>query len=163
MQLLLEFFIAGIATIGFGIIINIPKRALIAAGAIGGVSWTIYWAMLQVRLGLALSALTATTVIALLSLYAARRMKLPMIIFNIPGIVPLVPGGQAYQMIRNFALSNSDMATHFMLEVGEIAGSIGIGFLMAEFIDRLQRKIIITLKEHKQRSKSKSANNTEKE
>ncbi|MEO4707069.1 hypothetical protein ABHW52_06115 [Pediococcus pentosaceus] len=64
-------------------------------------------------------------------------------------------------MIRNFALSNSDMATHFMLEVGEIAGSIGIGFLMAEFIDRLQRKIIITLKEHKQRSKS--ANNTEKE
>ncbi|MCZ3393316.1 threonine/serine exporter family protein, partial [Enterococcus faecium] len=129
MQLLLEFFMAGIATIGFGIIINIPKRALIAAGAIGGVSWTIYWAMLQVRLGLALSALTATTVIALLSLYAARRMKLPMIIFNIPGIVPLVPGGQAYQMIRNFALSNSDMATHFMLEVGEIAGSIGIGFL----------------------------------
>ncbi|MEO4707068.1 threonine/serine exporter family protein [Pediococcus pentosaceus] len=97
MQLLLEFFMAGIATIGFGIIINIPKRALIAAGAIGGVSWTIYWAMLQVRLGLALSALTATTVIALLSLYAARRMKLPMIIFNIPGIVPLVPGGQAYQ------------------------------------------------------------------
>lgn len=163
MQLLLEFFMAGIATIGFGIIINIPKRALIAAGAIGGVSWTIYWAMLQVRLGLALSALTATTVIALLSLYAARRMKLPMIIFNIPGIVPLVPGGQAYQMIRNFALSNSDMATHFMLEVGEIAGSIGIGFLMAEFIDRLQRKIIITLKEYKQRSKSKSANNTEKE
>ncbi|MGY1575855.1 threonine/serine exporter family protein [Pediococcus pentosaceus] len=163
MQLLLEFFMAGIATIGFGIIINIPKRALIAAGAIGGVSWTIYWAMLQVHLGLALSALTATTVIALLSLYAARRMKLPMIIFNIPGIVPLVPGGQAYQMIRNFALSNSDMATHFMLEVGEIAGSIGIGFLMAEFIDRLQRKIITILKEYKQRSKSKSANNTEKE
>lgn len=141
MQLLLEFFMAGIATIGFGIIINIPHRALIVAGVIGGVSWTIYWVMLQVHLGLALSALTATTVIALLSLFAARRMKMPMIIFNIPGIVPLVPGGQAYQMIRNFALSHNDLAIHFMMEVGEIAGSIGIGFLMAELIDRLQRRI----------------------
>lgn len=146
MQVLLEFFMAGIATIGFGIIINIPHRALIAAGLIGGVSWTIYWVMLQVHLGLALSALTATTVIALLSLFAARRMKMPMIIFNIPGIVPLVPGGQAYQMIRNFALSNNDMAIHFMMEVGEIAGSIGIGFVMAEFIDRLQRKIGLMIK-----------------
>jgi uncharacterized membrane protein YjjB (DUF3815 family) len=161
MQLLLEFFMAGIATIGFGIIINIPKRALIAAGAIGGVSWTIYWGMLQIRLGLALSMLTATTVIALLSLYAARRMKLPMIIFNIPGIVPLVPGGQAYQMIRNFALSNTDLATHFMLQVGEIAGSIGIGFLMAEFIDRLQRKIAMTWAERRVRNKVKENDNSE--
>jgi uncharacterized membrane protein YjjB (DUF3815 family) len=156
MQLLLEFFMAGIATVGFGIIINIPHSALLAAGTIGGVSWTIYWAMVQMHLGLALSALTATTVIALLSLFAARRMKMPMIVFNIPGIVPLVPGGQAYQMIRNFALSNSDAAIHFMLEVGEIAGSIGMGFLIAEFIDRLHRKIILTLARRKLKTLKKT-------
>jgi hypothetical protein len=33
-----------------------------------------------------------------------------------------------------------------MLEVGVIAGSIGIGFLMAEFIDRLQRKLVVRFK-----------------
>ncbi|KAF0333526.1 threonine/serine exporter family protein [Pediococcus acidilactici] len=146
MQLLLEFVMAGIATVGFGIIINIPHRALLTAGIIGGISWGIYWEMLQFHLGLALSSLTATTVIALLSLFAARRLKMPMIVFSIPGIVPLVPGGQAYQMIRNFALSNTRLATHFMLEVGVIAGSIGIGFLMAEFIDRLQRKLVVRFK-----------------
>ncbi|MGX9799151.1 threonine/serine exporter family protein [Pediococcus acidilactici] len=146
MQLLLEFVMAGIATVGFGIIINIPHRALLTAGIIGGISWGIYWEMLQFHLGLALSSLTATTVIALLSLFAARRLKMPMIVFSIPGIVPLVPGGQAYQMIRNFALSNTQLATHFMLEVGVIAGSIGIGFLMAEFIDRLQRKLAMRFK-----------------
>ena len=47
MQLLLEFVMAGIATVGFGIIINIPHRALLTAGIIGGISWGIYWEMLQ--------------------------------------------------------------------------------------------------------------------
>lgn len=141
LKVLLEFLLSGIATAGFGIIINIPHRALFTAGCIGGVSWTIYWGMLQVHLGLALSSLTATTVIGVLSLVAARRKKMPMIIFNIPGIVPLVPGGQAYQMVRNLALGHNDAAIRFMMQVGEIAGSIAIGFLIAELVDRLWLRV----------------------
>ena len=132
---------SGLAAVGFGIIINIPRRGLLVAGVIGGTSWSVYWIMIQNHLGLALSALTATTIVGLLSLISARKLKMPMIIFNIPGIVPLVPGGQAYQMVRNFALTHNDVAIHFMMEVLEIAGSIGLGFLLAELLNRSYLKI----------------------
>ncbi|AEV95555.1 threonine/serine exporter family protein [Pediococcus claussenii] len=141
MQILLEFLLSGIATIGFGIIINIPHRALVVAGIVGGIAWTVYWLMLSAKLGLALSSLTSATIIGTLSVVAAHKLKMPMIIFNIPGIVPLVPGGQAYQMVRNFALNHTDVALHFMMQVAEVAGSIAIGFLLAELVNQLYFKI----------------------
>lgn len=43
MRLLIEFLISVLSSIGFGVITNIPKRALLPAGITGGVSWCAYW------------------------------------------------------------------------------------------------------------------------
>ncbi|WPC17318.1 threonine/serine exporter family protein [Pediococcus inopinatus] len=141
MIMIVELFFAFIATVGFGIIINIPHRALVAAGLIGTVAWLIYWAIVNMKLGLALSNLTAAVVIGILSDVAARKMKMPMLIFNIPSLVPLVPGGQAYQMVRNIALGNVAQGVHFLTQVIEITGSIAIGFLLAELLNKLWKKL----------------------
>ena len=141
MIMIVELFFAFIATVGFGIIINIPHRALVVAGLIGTVAWLIYWAIVNMKLGLALSNLTAAVAIGILSDVAARKMKMPMLIFNIPSLVPLVPGGQAYQMVRNIALGNVAQGVHFLTQVIEITGSIAIGFLLAELLNKLWKKL----------------------
>ncbi|GEL14775.1 threonine/serine exporter family protein [Pediococcus cellicola] len=142
MVMMIEIFFAFIATVGFGIIINIPHRALVVAGLIGTVAWLVYWLFFNLQLGLALSNLTASVAIGLLSDVAARRMKMPMLIFNIPSLVPLVPGGQAYQMVRNIALGDAAQGMRFLTEVIEITGSIAIGFLLAELLNKLWKKIM---------------------
>ncbi|KRN44612.1 hypothetical protein IV84_GL000261 [Pediococcus damnosus] len=141
MIMIIKIFFAFIATIGFGIIINIPHRALVVAGLIGVVAWLIYWGLFSLDLGLALSNLVAAVAIGILSDVSARKMKMPMLIFNIPSLVPLVPGGQAYQMIRTLALGETAQGVHFLTQVIEITGSIAIGFLIAELLNKLWKNL----------------------
>lgn len=141
MNLFTTFLLAGIATIGFGIIVNIPRKALLVSGVIGGISRVIYDGIVYYHLGLALSSVVSATVIGLLSFRAAKKFKMPMIIFNIPGIVPIVPGGQSYRMVKNFALNHLQIAFQYMMQVIEVTGAISIGFLIVEFLNRSAYKI----------------------
>lgn len=143
MIMIIKLCFAFIATVGFGIIINIPHRALLIAGSIGTVTWFIYWALINLNFGIALTNLLASVAIGILSDIAARRMKMPMLIFNILSLVPLVPGGQAYQMVRNIALGNAAQGMRFLTEVIEITGSIAIGFLIAELLNKLWKKLLL--------------------
>ena len=68
-------------------------------------------------------------------------VKMPMILFNIPSLVPLVPGGQAYRAVRYFAIGKNDLALSYLVQVGMIAGSIAVGFFLAEFVSQVYFKI----------------------
>ena len=76
--------------------------------------------------------LVAALVIGLSSVIAARLKKKPMILFNVPSLVPLVPGGQAYRAIYYFAFKNDNLALRYLVEAGMIAGAISMGFFLAE-------------------------------
>ena len=59
---------------------------------------------------------------------------MPTILFNIPSLVPLVPGGQAYQAVRYFALNDNTVALRYVVQVAMIAGAIAMGFFLAELL-----------------------------
>lgn len=56
-----------------------------------------------------------------------------------------MPGGQAYQMVKNFALGNNSLALSYLLQVVVIAGAIAFGFLLAELFNRLQARLMLKL------------------
>lgn len=140
----LEFIIevAGtyVATLAFGILINIPRRALNVGGWIGVLGYLLYRFTVLWGGGYVVGNLLGAVAIGVASLQAARVKRMPMILFNIPAIVPLVPGGQAYQMIKNFALGHNSTALVFLLQVVMISGAIAFGFLLSELVNRVQRK-----------------------
>lgn len=137
-QLLLAYF----ATAGFGVLLNIPRRAVNLSGWVGAAGWFTYELLYQVLptsvdVKLALGNLVAAIVIGIASGLAAHYKRMPMIIFNIPSLVPLVPGGQSYRVVRNLVTGHPDIANTYFVQVVIIAGVIAIGFLIAEFINRL--------------------------
>ena len=67
----------------------------------------------------------------------ARVKKEPVIIFMIPGIIPLVPGGLAFDATKNLVLLEFSKAINTMLEVTLIAGAIALGLLFADQIAKL--------------------------
>ena len=59
---------------------------------------------------------------------------MPMIVFNVPALVPFVPGGQAYKLVRNFAIGDYQLATIYLYQVIVIAGAITLGFGLGELL-----------------------------
>lgn len=138
LNLALQFFLSYISTVCFGILLHIPSRAYNVAGVIGGGSWVIYWVMYyQDGVGLAFSNLFAAVLIALCSRWTAQHKKMPAIVFEVPALVPFVPGGQAYKMVRNFAIGNYYLVTVYFYQVVVIVGAITLGFGLGELLNRI--------------------------
>ncbi|WP_232321161.1 threonine/serine exporter family protein [Latilactobacillus sakei] len=70
----------------------------------------------------------------------ARYKRMPVIIFNIPGLVPLVPGGTAYRAVRNLVLGNISQAVTQSISVIMVAGAIAVGFMFAQILADITRK-----------------------
>lgn len=144
---LLQFILAYLATAGFGVLLNIPRRAVNLSGWVGAAGWFTYELLytvlpLTVDAKLAIGNLVAAIVIGVASGLAAHYKHMPMIIFNIPSLVPLVPGGQSYRVVRNLVTGNPNVAYQYLVQVVIIAGVIAIGFLIAELINRLAWRVV---------------------
>ncbi|WP_415858700.1 threonine/serine exporter family protein [Latilactobacillus sakei] len=73
----------------------------------------------------------------------ARYKRMPVIIFNIPGLVPLVPGGTAYRAVRNLVLGNISQAVTQSISVIMVAGAIAVGFMFAQILADITRKEVV--------------------
>lgn len=150
-EVLIHIVFSFVSTVAFGVITNIPQRSLIATGVTGAVGWMIFWTMQQNQWGLGVSNFTAALAIGCLSIFCSRRLKMPMIIFNIPSLVPLVPGGPAYKAIREFVLGDSGKGFTNLMIVVITAGAIAGAFMLTGLIENILRKI----KEQQIRQKNK--------
>lgn len=128
----IQLILSYVATVTFAIITNVPKRALNACGITGTFGWMAYWTVLQTDSGIGASTLAGTFVVAVLSHTFAKYKKMPITIFNVPGIVPLVPGGLAYQAVRNFVLGDYTEAIGISVQVTVVAGAIAAGLMLSE-------------------------------
>lgn len=70
------------------------------SGWIGLLSFLAYKLYLMAGGGIVGGNFLGALLIGILSMQAARWLKMPVINFNIPSLVPFVPGGQAYQMVK---------------------------------------------------------------
>ena len=88
--------------------------------------------------------------IGILGYLFARRKKCPVIVFNIPGIVPLVPGVPAYQAVRALVDGQLSEAEDLILRVAIITIAIAMGFMLSQLV------IVIFFKLRKSRKNRKN-------
>lgn len=129
-----------IASAAFGIIFNTKKASLIKCGIVGMAGWFVYFTMTSNGIDPVPASLAGSFVVALISQFFARRYKAPIIIFNVAGIIPLVPGGLAYDAMRNFVESNYTIGLGLAAKAGLISGAIALGLVFSEVINQLIRK-----------------------
>lgn len=141
MNIFLQILFSYLATIGFGIIVNIPRKALNACGIIGVLGWLTYLGINNGLQSSIMANLVAAFIIGGLSIICARYKKMPTILFNIPSLVPLVPGGQAYRAARYFVFGNVELGINYAVQAALIAGSIAMGFFLAELVGQVYFKI----------------------
>ena len=114
-----------------------PRRSLVACGLTGSVSWMLYWVIVEVfSRNAALGSLIGAVGVAAVSYLFSKILKMPVTIFNIPGIVPLVPGGLAYQAVRNIVIGNYEKGAYFTVQAVMIAGAIALGLVASEVFNQ---------------------------
>jgi len=127
LDLLINFFFSFLATVGFSIFFNSPKKSLLPAGIIG---WTVYIILFNFTKNSILSNFLAATLISLLSEILARKMKFPAIIFVIPGILPLIPGLGLYNTMLSLVEGSYSNAISIGTDALFVSASIAMGVLL---------------------------------
>lgn len=134
---ILHFSFSFIATMAFGILTNVPRRALLSCGLTGSVGWLAYWLLAGSGMSIGFANFVGAVAIGILSIFFSRKLRMPLIIFNIPSLVPLVPGGPAYTAVRDIMLGNHEAGVENILIVVTTAGAIAIGFMVTSVLEKL--------------------------
>lgn len=135
LQFVVQLSFSYLSTVAFAILINVPRRALNLAGWAGAVGWIVYWVLAyDCQVGRMLANLVGAFAIGCCGMIFSRIKKMPVIIFNIPGLVPLVPGGTAYQAVRALVLGQEAQAGKLTVRVAMVAGAIAVGFMLAQLL-----------------------------
>ncbi len=132
-----HFLFAAMATCGFSIFFNAPKKLLLPSSVVGGVGWIIYLVMSVHFDNPLVYAFTAAIFIAVSSEIFARLLKQPAIVIIIPGILPLVPVISLYNTVlytiqKKYELAASTGTRAIIISIG-----ISLGILVVASLSRM--------------------------
>lgn len=131
MEYLVQFLLAMVATICFGLLFQVPRRHFLACGLTGAVGWLVY--MLCSGPGgcsPAISTFLAVLPLTALSRFFAIYCKAPVTVFLLCGIFPLVPGAGIYYTAYYFLQDAQQLCVMKGVETIKIAVGMAIGIAL---------------------------------
>lgn len=132
--MILQFIFSFFATLFFSIIFNAPRRLLLPCGFVGAIGWIVYTIAYEQGMSMTISSFFGSLLLSLCALVFARLYKRPVIIFYVSGIIPLVPGGIAYDATKHLIISEYNTAINKGFEAALVSGAIAFGIILAEII-----------------------------
>ena len=115
-ELAAQFFIAGVGTLCFAVLFACPRKSLFFCGLVGAVGWFVYELAVMLGADSAAASLLAVIPLTLLTRVFAITLKLPVTVFLLSGIFPLVPGAGIYW-------------TAYYLVTGQMGQAVSSGFV----------------------------------
>lgn len=121
MELLQNLFIdaifSAIAAVGFAVISNPPKQAVLISALLSAVGHSFRYYLLHVLgLDIATSTFSAALFIGLMSFVFGKIIRCPTEVFTFPSLLPMIPGMYAYNMFLSLAkFIRSDSTLHLQL------------------------------------------------
>ena len=102
-ELAAQFFIAGVGTLCFAVLFACPRKSLFFCGLVGAVGWFVYELAVMLGADSAAASLLAVIPLTLLTRVFAITLKMPVTVFLLSGIFPLVPGAGIYYTAKDFS------------------------------------------------------------
>ena len=144
LELIEVAFWSGIAAVGFGILFNVPKKAILTIFALGFGAGLIKFMLIHNQINIVLASFIAALFVGVLSMPLAHKIHQPPVVFSIPPVIPMIPGYYAYETIlstmkftfmetdpaKNIELLNSIFFNGFTMFFILISISIGVSFPM---------------------------------
>ncbi|MBH5318493.1 threonine/serine exporter family protein [Paenibacillus sp. GSMTC-2017] len=140
MYLLAQLITSFISSAAFSFIFNVPKKLLLHCGTVGMIGWGVYIIGTQIGIDTIPATLVASFFVTIISQLYSKLNKTPIIVFSVSGIIPLVPGGIAYDAMRHVVEDQYDTAVQLAVKAFMISGAIAIGLVFSEVINQIIRR-----------------------
>lgn len=135
--MILQVLGAFTAMFTFAVLLETPKRYLPVCGCTAGLGWFLYLLGERAELGPVISSFLSGLVVTLVAHLLARKMKTPVSIFLIAGIIPTVPGTGMYKIAYYMIMGKPDMTTHYFMETLKVAGAIAIAIFIMDSVYKI--------------------------
>ncbi|MCG7343832.1 threonine/serine exporter family protein [Sporosarcina sp. ACRSL] len=129
-KLLTNFVVSG----AFAVIFNVPKKNILQCCIVGMVGRLLHSSLMNHDYDTVQATLIASFSVGVISRIFAKTYKVPVIVFSISGILPLVPGGLAFEATRNFVEDNYNLGIQIAVKASMTAGAIAVGLVLSEAI-----------------------------
>lgn len=139
MKWIIAFLAASLATTGFAVLFNAPRKTILAASINGGLSWIIYDYTRSGGSNFILSAFLAAFFVGAVGELLARIYHCPATLFILPGLIPLVPGAGMYYSMSYLIAENYEQFTKAIAETLFIASSLSIGIVASSIFSKSLR------------------------
>lgn len=129
MELFIQFVVAVFATIAFAVLFSVPQKELPFCGFSGALGWIIYFILMGLDTGIVFSSLIATMCLTVFSRIVAVRRHVPVTVYLMTGIFPIVPGSGIFYTAYYMFLGDQSLSSQKAGETFQYAGAIALGIL----------------------------------
>lgn len=139
---LMQFSFSFLAMLGFSITSNVRGTKLIFTSLGGALAWGSYLIILPLTSSLLLSIFLSVCIGCVYSELTARAFHVPISIFVICSIIPLVPGSGLYYSMTEYIAGNTPNAIALLGQTLLIAGTISVAIAVVSSISNLFHTVI---------------------
>lgn len=132
LSIVIKVLFAFIAVFTFAVLEEVPKKYLAVCGITGAVGWLVYLLCEEFSLGDVMSTFWSAFVVALLSQIVARRLKAPVTVFLICGILPTVPGAGMFQIVYHLIRNERTITTIKLTQTLKMAAAISLAIFIVD-------------------------------
>ncbi|WP_432723384.1 threonine/serine exporter family protein [Staphylococcus equorum] len=132
------FLFSFTASYFFALIYDAPKKLFFSAGLAGALGYLVNFILSTTfQMDSIYTSLLGSLTLGLISHMMSRILKSPVVIFMIPGIIPLVPGSLAFRATQQLVTLNFSEANNTLIRTILIAGSIALGLLISDQLSKI--------------------------
>lgn len=128
---------AFLAVAGFCLVLEVPRKLLYHTAFTGAIGWMVYLFASDLGCVSYVASFWAAVVVSIISHIDARRLKAPVTIFLIGGILPMVPGTGMYRTAYSIIAEGAEQAYLHLQETLLIAGAIAVAIFITDSVARI--------------------------
>ena len=128
---------AFIGTVGFAMLVHVPKKSWLPSGIIAGMSYLIYWLLIRAGLPDAMGIFIGSMFGSLTGQLCARKLKTIGTVFLMSAIVPVVPGLALYRMMAFIGQGETADGVNLGIRAMITIAMIALGLSIGSYIERL--------------------------
>ena len=139
---LMQFLWAALSILGFSIRANLKGCKILFLALGGGLQWALYLIILFFSGSMLFSVFGATILVCIYAEVVARALRMPVSVFVICVIIPLVPGRTLYYAMQAYIAGNSAAASEHGYKLILISGTIAMAIALVSSVTNIIYRLI---------------------
>lgn len=128
--MIVQIIAAYFVTVFFSVMFNNTARQLPFCGIVGAIGWLFYLLVRDQSGSVVLASFAGALIVSIIAYLMSKFRHAPITVFQIPGIIPMVPGMGMYQTLLSVITGDYEQFLFRLLETLQIAGAIAVAMML---------------------------------